>query len=133
MRLANKFCVWRWDALITHPAFKLLRAGLARLANEDEKFLAILKEEANNYFRRVGRTPSPERERSSIQYLIEEVAVSELCARHFPANEIYPGPRLPAETYLAAHPNLAKRYCLARVPFVSVSVIQNEGPHAQQG
>jgi hypothetical protein len=107
----DKVSVSRWDYWINHDKFCAKRDMLRDLYGQDSGFRMAVDSEIESYFKSIARTLTPDRKNLSAEFLIEEIAVSDLSAECFPANEIYPGPRIAPEQYLVESdiPNLALR------------------------
>jgi hypothetical protein len=96
----DKVSVSRWDFWINHKDFEEKNKFFHNLYTKDEGFRKVIDAEIENYFEKAGRTLLPDRKKLSKNFLIEEIAVSEISAEYFPANEIYPGPRFEPEQFL---------------------------------
>ena len=98
----DRVSVSRWDFWIRHPEFRGEEEFFWRLFKSDDGFRNAIDQEVEKYFSKAGRTLNKQRRELSRKFLIEETAVSEVSSKHYPANEIYPGPRFGPEQYLIA-------------------------------
>lgn len=99
----NKFNTNRWNFWLQQKDFIKKRNFFYQLSEDDLGFQAAIDEEIELYFKKLGRSLNPSRRKHSKDFLIEEIAVSEISAQYFPANEIYPGPRFIPDQYLLEH------------------------------
>jgi hypothetical protein len=89
----------------------------------DAGFRKSIDEEIESDFHKSGRSLSDERKKLSTEFLIEEIAVSEISAKYYPANEIYPGPRFIPEQYLVDADIGLRDLHIKNMRFVHVDII----------
>lgn len=99
-QMFDSVSISRWNFWIRHNDFAQEKKFFTDLFQTDSGFMAAVDSEIESYFVKSGRTLTEERKKLSRDFLIEEIAVSEISAKYFPANEIYPGPRFGPDQYL---------------------------------
>lgn len=113
-----KVSITKWDFWLNDPDHSAIENGLRNLLITDDGFSRAVDDEIEKYFLYLERSVKPERKKKCLDYLMEEIAVSEVSARAYLTNEIYPGPRFIPEEYLQLrYPNY---YSLSGMNFVHV-------------
>ncbi len=119
------FCISRWEDWMKHTGFSEAKESLQKLLETDNGFRDAINQEIELYFEKTGRSLSKERRKISQNFLIEEMAVSEISARYWPANEIYPGPRFIPEIYLEES-KIGKNFFLTNASFIHVDYVSKQ-------
>lgn len=119
----DKVSVSHWENFTRHAKFKDTVLKFQDLYDNDIGFRGAVVDEVNGYFIRINRSATKARKELSTQYLIEELAVSEITSRYMPANEIYPGPRHKAEIYLCNSGILEHDFFLRDMSFIQLNII----------
>jgi len=119
----EKVSISRWDFWIQHKEFPEMRTFFKELSVSNAGFRDALDEEIESYFNKSKRSLNEERKKLSLEFLIEEIAVSEISAKFYPANEIYPGPRFLPEQYLVENEIESRDLYMKKMPFVHVDII----------
>lgn len=126
-KVFNKFSVTRWDFWIQQKEFIEKRNFFYRLCENDSGFQAAIDEEIETYFNKLKRSLNPSRKKLSKDFLLEEIAVSEISTKYFPANEIYPGPRFRPEQYLVENNIVADhKIYIKEMAFIHVDFEDND-------
>lgn len=102
----ERFTLSRWSYWTSRDRFEERRMYYTNLRETSVEFSDAVDREIQRYFDKVDYSLSQERLACSRQFLIEEIAISDLSQAANPANEVYPGPRLVPEKLLAEDANL---------------------------
>ena len=114
--LFEKVSIVRWNFWIERKDHKLIEEEFRSLSGTDPEFAKSLEAEVSKYFLKSKRTDQKERREKSLDFLLEEIAVSELSARDYLTNEIYPGQRFLPEEYLISR--YGQKYSLSKQNFI---------------
>jgi len=117
-RIFDKVCITRWEYWLAHPEHRQVEHELRRLMKTDDEFSDAIEREIDQYFLTLKRRCTPERRRAAVDFLLEEIAVSEVSARDGLSNEIYPGPRFIPEVHMQK--KYPDRFAVSRANFIHV-------------
>lgn len=110
--------VYRWEYYKQNCIFEEIFRILRNIIENDAVFKCIVDDYISEFFKRSGKILSEESYNNSVNFILEEIAVSEYTARHSACNEIYPGARIWPESYLANERIYRSQFYLGSVNFI---------------
>jgi hypothetical protein len=106
----------RWDYWRTHQHFATSMKLVTSLVHRDPSFERAINLDVHLYFDRLGRSLNADRAASAREFLLEEIAVSNLSARWEPANEVYVGQQIQSADYVIR--KKIRKFSMLKVPFL---------------
>jgi len=114
----KKVEISRWDYWVRDAHFRYHYEKVFKVFEEDGRFRDSVYDVIEGYMQSVEANPSLRAVMLSKEFILEEIAVSDLSALKDPCIELYPGPRLAAEVYLAE--NHSDKFSFQKEGFLTV-------------